>query len=225
MICSGIRRIRRGRLARPAQPRTKDCPPISTNVRAAASRRNGARSQGPRTVAGKVRTARNALKHGLRARRLVLLDDENATEFRAFQAAARAELAPSGTLQSELVERIVTAAWRARRGDRLEAALLGCHLGPDALKAGDAQAALGLGLMRDGNGPRALETLVRYRGSVLAELFRALAALRLLQAQARELPESAAQDAAPALPPPPCATTKRTREVTAKQSLGLRTGG
>ena len=151
----------------------------------------------------------------------MLLNDENASEFRAFQAATRAELAPSGTLQSELVERIVTGAWRARRGDRLEAALLGCHLGPDDAKAGDAQTALGLGLMRDGNGPRALDTLVRYRGSVLTELFRALAALKLLQAQARELPESAPPDAAPALLPPPRATTKRTREGAAKQSLGF----
>jgi hypothetical protein len=119
----------------------------------------------------------------------------------------------------------VTAAWRARRGDRLEAALLGCHLGPDAPKAGDAQAALGLGLMRDGNGPRALETLVRYRGSVLAELFRALAALRLLQADARAFPENALPDPAPALLPPPRATTKRTRKAAAKQSLGFQAGG
>jgi hypothetical protein len=36
--------------------------------------------------------------------------------------------------------------------------------------------------MRDGNGPRAPETLLRYRGSVLAELFRSLATLKLLQA-------------------------------------------
>jgi hypothetical protein len=188
----------------------------TASARALASRRNGARSRGPRTAAGKARTARNALKHGLRARRLVLLDDENASEFRAFQAAARAELAPSGTLQSELVERIVTAAWRARRGDRLEAALLGCHLGPDAPKAGDAQAALGLGLMRDGNGPRALETLVRYRGSVLAELFRALGALRLLQAQAPELPRALPQrdTVAPAAAPRHDQTNPRSRGET-----------
>jgi hypothetical protein len=119
----------------------------------------------------------------------------------------------------------VTAAWRARRGDRLEAALLGCHLGPDAPKAGDAQAALGLGLMRDGNGPRALETLVRYRGSVHAELFRALAALKLLQAQARELPTDDVPEAARAILPPPYGTTKQTREVKVKQALDLRTRG
>jgi hypothetical protein len=115
----------------------------------------------------------------------------------------------------------VTAAWRARRADRLEAALLGCHLGADAKDAGSAQAALGAGLMRDGHGPRALETLVRYRGSVLAELFRTLAALKLLQAEACEVPESDAPDAAPTILPPPGAPTKRTREDIAKQSLSF----
>jgi hypothetical protein len=77
--------------------------------------------------------------------------------------------------------------------------------------------------MRDGNGPRALETLVRYRGSVLAELFRALAALKLLQAEVCEVPAGVAPDGAPVIPPPPRATTKRTREATAKQSLSFRT--
>jgi hypothetical protein len=133
----------------------------------------------------------------------VLLEDEDASEYRAFQAAARAELAPTGALQSELAARIVTTAWRARRADRLEAALLGRYLGADARQAGDPQEALGIGLVRDGNGPRALETLVRYRGSVLAELFRTLAALKLLQADARESPESTAPDAAPTILPPP----------------------
>jgi hypothetical protein len=71
---------------------------------------------------------------------------------------------------------------------------------------------------------RALETLVRYRGSVLTELFRALGALRLLQAEARDFPECAPPDAAPALLPPPRATTKQTRKVVAKQSIGCRAG-
>jgi hypothetical protein len=69
---------------------------------------------------------------------------------------------------------------------------------------------------------RPLETLVRYRGSVLTELFRTLAALRLLQAEARDFPGSAAPDAPPALLPPPRATTKRTRKAAAKQSPNLR---
>ena len=77
-------------------------------ARALASRRNGARSRGPRTAAGLARSSGNALKHGLRARRHVLLADEDAAEYRAFQAAAQVELAPMGVLQSELAARIVT---------------------------------------------------------------------------------------------------------------------
>jgi hypothetical protein len=40
------------------------------SARALASRRNGARSRGPKFAAGRARAAGNALKHGLPARRL-----------------------------------------------------------------------------------------------------------------------------------------------------------
>ena len=147
--------------------------------RSLASRRNGAKSRGPRTAAGKARSARNALKHGLCADKFLLLPQEDAGAFAALEKALLAELAPVGAFQAELIARIVAAAWRARRADRLEAALLGIHLADDRANPG---AALGYGLMRDGHGPRALDTLVRYRGAVLAELFRSLGALKALQA-------------------------------------------
>ena len=101
---------------------------MTGTARAAASRKNGARSQGPRTAAGKARSARNALTHGLRSRRAVLLDDEDAAEFRAFASALQVELAPEGRLQADLAGRIVMAAWRARRADKLEAGLLGTYV-------------------------------------------------------------------------------------------------
>jgi hypothetical protein len=171
--------------------------------RAAASRRNGARSKGPRTAAGKARSSRNALKHGLSTRRMVLLGDEEPAEFEALARAFRTELEPEGVLQEDLVGRIAVTAWRARRADRLEAALLDRHLaGGD-----DAEAALGNGLVRDGHGPRALETLLRYRGSVLAEMFRSIGAL---QAQA-----DAAADTVLLAPPTTRAETKRTQEIAA----------
>jgi hypothetical protein len=191
----------------------------TSSARAAAARRNGARSRGPKTAAGKARAARNALKHGLTARQVTLIGDEDATAFAALEAAAWTALAPSDAFQMDLVTRIVAASWRARRADRLEGALLG-HFLADAGHGADpggaaAQAALAFGLVRDGNGPRAFETLIRYRGSATAELFRSLGALRLLQADA-QAGDGALNEARPALPSP-TRKTKRTQETKQKQ--------
>jgi hypothetical protein len=153
--------------------------PVTTAVgaRALASRINGARSRGPRTAAGKARSARNALKHGLCARKLVVVPDEDAAEFAALQAALIAELAPVGALQAVLAQRIVSAAWRLMRADRIEAEVLVFRSGRDR--------DLGLALTRDGNGSKAVPTLLRYRGTALAELMRCLRTLQALQAEAR----------------------------------------
>ena len=90
------------------------------SARALASRKNGARSRGPKTRAGKARSARNALKHGMRAAQYLVLPDEDAAEFAALEAALVAELAPGGALQAVLARRIAVAAWRLARADRIE---------------------------------------------------------------------------------------------------------
>ena len=99
--------------------------PVDTTVsaRALASRQNGARSRGPKSAAGKARSARNALKHGLCAAQPVVLR-EDAAQFQAFEQALLAELAPVGALQGVLAQRVVSAAWRLRRADRFEAEVL-----------------------------------------------------------------------------------------------------
>ena len=149
----------------------------TASARALASRINGARSRGPRTAAGKARSAQNALKHGLCAHKLVLVPDEDAAAFAALEAALLAELAPVGTLQAVLAQRVVSAAWRLMRADRIEAEVLLFRSGSDR--------DLGLALTRDGNATKAMPTLMRYRGAALAEFMRCLRTLQALQAEAR----------------------------------------
>jgi len=151
--------------------------PVS-NARAQASRRNGTKSRGPKTPEGKARSARNALKHGLRAENYVVLPDEDAAEFAALEAALMGELAPQGVLQRILVGRIARAAWRLDRAERLEVELFAERL----LSVPDGGP--GLALIRDGNGTRSFETLLRYRGAAMAELMRSLRMLKALQAEA-----------------------------------------
>jgi hypothetical protein len=154
--------------------------PVS-NARAPASRKNGAKSRGPRTAEGKARAAQNALKHGMRAQQYVVLADEDAVEFAALQTALFEELAPEGALQLVLARRVAIAAWRLARADRLAAETgLGPVAGrkgvgaPFPNQSGDAQpggqqvelfaerrwdgAGVGVALIRDGNGTRSFET-------------------------------------------------------------------
>jgi hypothetical protein len=112
----------------------------------------------------------------LRAQKHVVLHCEDAAEFRALEAALIEELAPAGALQSVLAQRVVAATWRLARADQLEAQLFA-----ENQLAGRS---LGLALIRDCNGARSFDTLLRYRGGTLAELWRALRLLKALQAEA-----------------------------------------
>jgi hypothetical protein len=143
-------------------------------ARAEASRRNGAKSKGPTTAEGKARAAQNALKHGLRAQKHMVLQGEDAAEFAALEAALMEELAPEGALQSLLAQRVVAAAWRLTRAERIEAQLFA-----RMMEGGN----MGLALIRDGNNAGAFDTLLRYRGGTLAEFWRALRTLKALQAE------------------------------------------
>jgi hypothetical protein len=162
-------------------------------ARAAASRRNGARSRGPKSPEGKARSAQNALKHGLRAQKCIVLPGERASAFEALEAALLEELAPEGALQTVLARRVVAAAWRLERAEHLEVQLFAWN----QLDGGGRS--LGLALIRDCNNARAFDTLLRYRGGTLAEFWRALRTLKALQTEqaARPQPEADLSDPAP----------------------------
>ena len=162
---------------------------LGMSARAQASRSNGARSRGPRTADGKARSAQNALKHGLPAQKFVVLPEEDAQAYEAHQAALLGELAPEGTLQTLLARRVVAAAWRLERAERMEVKLFENQRHPE-------RDDLGLALIRDANGARAFPILLRYRGAAEAGLWRALKALKALQAEAK-----AGHAAEPAPPP------------------------
>jgi hypothetical protein len=77
-------------------------------------------------------------------------------------------------MQTVLARRIGIAAWRLARADRMEAELLEFRSYEGASP--------GLALIRDANGTRSIETLVRYRNAAMAEFTRAVRTLQALQA-------------------------------------------
>jgi len=95
----------------------------TSDARMRANRANAARSTGPKTRQGKAISSRNALKHGLLADKVILLD-ESEEERDAFGELLRqfiAEHKAVGPTQRLLVERIAICYWRLRRVLQYEA--------------------------------------------------------------------------------------------------------
>ena len=96
---------------------------MATRKQIRANRRNARKSTGPRTEAGKAASSANALSHGLTAAGTVVLPEEEPEEFERLRQGVIADLAPAGTLQQALAQRVAQLLWRLDRVARLEAEL------------------------------------------------------------------------------------------------------
>src|SRR5262245_6755641 len=96
---------------------------MASEKQVVANRANGKRSTGPKTVAGKALSRRNAYKHGLTAETIVI-GDEDPKAFDMLRAELQDEHNPRPGIESELVERLAALMWRMRRIPVFEAALI-----------------------------------------------------------------------------------------------------
>ncbi|CAN5462202.1 hypothetical protein BH09PLA1_BH09PLA1_28420 [soil metagenome] len=88
-------------------------------TRLAANRRNARKSTGPRTAAGKHRSSRNAVSHGIFCNDLVL-DGESQELFDQLRNNLLMELSPQTLVELMICDRIVTAQWKLRRLNTVE---------------------------------------------------------------------------------------------------------
>ncbi|HTS17482.1 MAG TPA: hypothetical protein VMP11_07910 [Verrucomicrobiae bacterium] len=99
--------------------------PKQTSARQMKSNRENCRkSTGPKTVTGKANSRLNAVKHGMLSSQVVvrgLQVRERTKDFQEMRDRLWEELAPVGTMEEMLVDRIVTAHWRMRRALTAEA--------------------------------------------------------------------------------------------------------
>ena len=199
---------------------------MPTNAQIKANRNNARKSTGPRTDAGKTRSAKNALKHGLLARDTVL-PGEDPADFDRQLSALEADIQPANSLEFELVRQIADSQWRMRRLTRLETGFLAAAVDdqrrymekrrPDELRPGyDGETQLLGSAMLDRT--QALVHLARYDGHLSRRFFRAVKQLRDLrrdESEAREARSSTGSYApadpyrdryVPAQAPPPLDT-------------------
>jgi hypothetical protein len=96
---------------------------MSSLARKTASRANGARSKGPITPAGKSRSSKNATRHGLLADCLVL-EYESREDFDSLHDDFVARFRPADDVELGLVEEMLSAFWRQRRGWAIETRIM-----------------------------------------------------------------------------------------------------
>lgn len=88
---------------------------MATEKQIAANQLNALNSTGPRTAAGKDVSSQNAVKHGLSARKTILLEDENEDEFLDLRQSLRTHFAAQDPLQRIFVDTLAAHLWRLQR--------------------------------------------------------------------------------------------------------------
>jgi hypothetical protein len=175
---------------------------MTTQAQILANRQNAQKSTGPRTAEGKATVAQNATKHGLFARKDVVIS-ENQTEFDALRDEMLAELNPVGAMEAILAERIVSLTWRLRRAAQMQDEVIDVKIRaeinrskpilskslitgqPSRLSKNTKRCyddlALGLIAKWDFQSDRVLERLSMYERRFESSLFKTMAELKKLQ--------------------------------------------
>ena len=158
---------------------------MATDRQIAANRMNALQSSGPKTSDGRTASRRNALKHALTARSL-MIEGEDPKRFETLRAELIDAYEPQGAVEEQLVDMMAGILWRLRRVPVLEAAAFSwmqrCHQnpglggsdGPHRVKANAKLKKQRLGravfhLVRDGD---LLDKLTRYEAQLLNHLTR-----------------------------------------------------
>jgi hypothetical protein len=141
-------------------------PLAPTPAQQAASRTNGAASDGPGTAAGKARAARNGTRHGLRGAGFALLPGEDAQELDLLRRAVAADWRTRDAYERHWAGELVAAMWRQQRLRGLEFAALAAA----EEECPPSEASL-----------KRLLTFARYGARIDGDLGRALRALRVLK--------------------------------------------
>ncbi len=150
-----------------------------------ANRENAKKSTGPRTEEGKQRTARNAIKHGFRAKD-PLIPGEDPDEFYRHDTELNVEFAPVTAVEQNLVDQIIDITWRLKRFGRIEAAIINDLFDKAAEQEGnhdkDGEQLLGNAL----SDSHALNRLSRYESQLARRYHNAMKELRAVQERRRQ---------------------------------------
>jgi hypothetical protein len=138
---------------------------MTSELKSATSRANGAKSQGPKTPEGKEKSSANSLNHGFTAKKTVLLDCENEDQFKEMLADYAEAYQPGCTVEEDLVAEMVACRWRILRIRMMETALMDSemeHVLPASETSSDPGYRMAFAFRRLVDESRAISPISRY---------------------------------------------------------------
>jgi hypothetical protein len=97
---------------------------MTSELKSATSRANGAKSRGPKTAETREKSSRNSLDHGFTAKKTIVLACENPEQFQELLDDYAATYQPGSPVEMDLVNEMVACRWRMQRLRMIETALL-----------------------------------------------------------------------------------------------------
>lgn len=146
---------------------------MTTEKQIEANRQNALKSSGPTTSEGKIRSSKNALKHGLLSKDLVVYG-ERQSEYQLFRQSLIDTFLPEGPIELLLVEKIANYAWRHRRAIQAESSFFQNGLSNEYSRKSLENFFQG----RDGV---CLQNVTRYEAAIEKNFYRAMNQLKELQ--------------------------------------------
>jgi hypothetical protein len=143
-----------------------------------ANRENALKSTGPASIEGKSRASKNAIKHGILSKDLVV-SGEKLSEYQAFRHNLIDTFQPEDPMEDLLVEKIACLAWRQRRAIQAESSLFHKGLSNEWNRKSLESFFQG----REGD---CLQNLSRYEANIEKNFYRALYQLKELQKVRKE---------------------------------------
>ena len=150
-----------------------------TAAKLAANRSNAAHSTGP---ADATRTRFNGLQHGLTSKQVVI-PGESQEQYESFRISFLSDLKPHSALEQTLADRVVAAAWRLKRFQRIEGAFYTNRIDEFLKDHPDADPDVALAnLFIDPVEIAKLRLFLRYQTAVQREFDKAMSEFRSTQA-------------------------------------------
>ena len=97
---------------------------MTSELKSATSRANGAKSHGPKTAEGKEKSSHNATTHGFTSKKTIVLACENPDRFQEMLADYAETYQPGCPVEKDLVDEMVACRWRILRLRMMETALM-----------------------------------------------------------------------------------------------------